>query len=725
MPQSRAAMTVGAAARRRARASACSTCAPRPGGKTTHLAALMEGRGDRRRRRAPSRPRRRAARARPRAWARTASSRSAPPTPPARRSPAPTTACSSTRRARTWARSRSRPDARWRKARRAARAGSRACRRRSCAPAPTRCGPAARSSTRPARSRPPRTRTSWPRSWPSGGTSRADDLRSDAPLWEHASVPALPADPPAPRRDRGVLHRPPPPRGGGVSDEEVDLGRRLPGLPRAVAARDEPARPLPLRELPAPLRARARSARTAASTRRSCACRAPPCTPATTAGARCSSRSDGGAEPPASPRRSSPPTSPASASRSPPCSTAGARTIHVDVMDGHFVPPLSMGPAVVAALADQVHDAGGYLDVHLMVERPERHVADFAEAGADGDHDPRRRRRRTRNYALAAVRDAGCRAGLALNPGTPAVAALASSSTTLDLVALHDRQPRLGRPGVPARLDREARAAARAARRRRRRSRSTAASTRDRRAVRPRGRDRVRRRLGGVRRADPGRGLPRDRRRSARRPECGQPYGRGHLLASTIVTDAMACTILIVDDHPRFRASARVVLESEGFDVVGEAADGASAIAECCRLRPEVVLLDVQLPDTDGFDVCRADHRARRAPDGDHDLEPRPLDFGPLVTTLRRLRLRPQGRALGRARAGAARPVTGLRRALGLVAIEGIVVGLVAARDRPVLRPRRARKAVNAAPRPVHRLVVHRRRPVRLVAAARTTASAC
>jgi DNA-binding NarL/FixJ family response regulator len=62
--------------------------------------------------------------------------------------------------------------------------------------------------------------------------------------------------------------------------------------------------------------------------------------------------------------------------------------------------------------------------------------------------------------------------------------------------------------------------------------------------------------------------------------------------------------ILIVDDHPSFRASARVVLESEGFDVVGEAVDGASALTECRRLRPEVVLLDVQLPDTDGFDVC-------------------------------------------------------------------------------------------------------------------------
>ena len=66
----------------------------------------------------------------------------------------------------------------------------------------------------------------------------------------------------------------------------------------------------------------------------------------------------------------------------------------------------------------------------------------------------------------------------------------------------------------------------------------------------------------------------------------------------------MCYRILIVDDHPSFRASARVVLESEGFEVVREAVDGASAVTECCRLRPEVVLLDVQLPDTDGFDVC-------------------------------------------------------------------------------------------------------------------------
>jgi DNA-binding NarL/FixJ family response regulator len=63
-------------------------------------------------------------------------------------------------------------------------------------------------------------------------------------------------------------------------------------------------------------------------------------------------------------------------------------------------------------------------------------------------------------------------------------------------------------------------------------------------------------------------------------------------------------SVLIVDDHPSFRATARALLEAEGLDVVGEAEDGASALAEAERLRPQVVLLDVQLPDTDGFEVA-------------------------------------------------------------------------------------------------------------------------
>jgi DNA-binding NarL/FixJ family response regulator len=67
----------------------------------------------------------------------------------------------------------------------------------------------------------------------------------------------------------------------------------------------------------------------------------------------------------------------------------------------------------------------------------------------------------------------------------------------------------------------------------------------------------------------------------------------------------MATSILIVDDHPSFRASARMLLECEGYDVVGEAEDGQGALDAIRELRPDVVLLDVQLPDIDGPEVAR------------------------------------------------------------------------------------------------------------------------
>lgn len=67
----------------------------------------------------------------------------------------------------------------------------------------------------------------------------------------------------------------------------------------------------------------------------------------------------------------------------------------------------------------------------------------------------------------------------------------------------------------------------------------------------------------------------------------------------------MRTTVLIVDDHGGFRESARALLEAEGFAVVGCAPDGAAALAAVRRLRPEVVLLDIQLPDLDGFAVAR------------------------------------------------------------------------------------------------------------------------
>jgi ribulose-phosphate 3-epimerase len=110
---------------------------------------------------------------------------------------------------------------------------------------------------------------------------------------------------------------------------------------------------------------------------------------------------------------------------------AGARIIHVDVMDGHFVPPITVGPLIVAALREQTEAAGAMLDVHLMIERPERQVGEFARAGA---HSITFHAEATPHAAFAAglIRESGAKVGIAINPGT-AVGAIAEVAGMIDL----------------------------------------------------------------------------------------------------------------------------------------------------------------------------------------------------------------------------------------------------------------------------------------------------
>jgi ribulose-phosphate 3-epimerase len=111
---------------------------------------------------------------------------------------------------------------------------------------------------------------------------------------------------------------------------------------------------------------------------------------------------------------------------------AGARVIHVDVMDGHFVPPITIGPLVASSIADQVHAAGGAIDVHLMIEQPERQIEAFAAAGADSISFHAEATAHA-NRTLAAIRELGCLAGIAINPGTP-VEAVAELRGLADIV---------------------------------------------------------------------------------------------------------------------------------------------------------------------------------------------------------------------------------------------------------------------------------------------------
>lgn len=135
---------------------------------------------------------------------------------------------------------------------------------------------------------------------------------------------------------------------------------------------------------------------------------------------------------------------------------AGARVMHVDVMDGHFVPPITIGATIVDAIREQVHEAGGILDVHLMVEQPENHIDAFAEAGADivsihPEATPHAHR------ALEQIREAGCRAGLVLNPSTP-VDVVSELIESLDLVLCMSVNPGWGGQSfIPSSVDKMAR----------------------------------------------------------------------------------------------------------------------------------------------------------------------------------------------------------------------------------------------------------------------------
>jgi len=111
---------------------------------------------------------------------------------------------------------------------------------------------------------------------------------------------------------------------------------------------------------------------------------------------------------------------------------AGARVIHVDVMDGQFVPPITMGPNVVAAMRERASAVGAAIDVHLMIDAPERQIADFAAAGADNITFHLEATAHAHRL-VQAIREQGCRAGVAINPGTPPDA-LAELAGDVDLI---------------------------------------------------------------------------------------------------------------------------------------------------------------------------------------------------------------------------------------------------------------------------------------------------
>jgi ribulose-phosphate 3-epimerase len=132
---------------------------------------------------------------------------------------------------------------------------------------------------------------------------------------------------------------------------------------------------------------------------------------------------------------------------------AGARVIHVDVMDGHFVPVITFGPKMLADVADVIHAYDGFADVHLMIEAPERHLSQFAEAGADSitvhvETCPHL------HSTLQMIHELGCRAGVTLNPATP-VEAIFEAARYADVLLCMSVNPGWGgQQFIPATLER-------------------------------------------------------------------------------------------------------------------------------------------------------------------------------------------------------------------------------------------------------------------------------
>jgi ribulose-phosphate 3-epimerase len=132
---------------------------------------------------------------------------------------------------------------------------------------------------------------------------------------------------------------------------------------------------------------------------------------------------------------------------------AGARVVHIDVMDGHFVPVITFGPKMVADIAGVIHERNAFADVHLMIEEPERHIAQFAEAGADSitvhaETCPHL------HHTLHQIADLGCRAGVTLNPATP-VDAISEAAQYADVLLCMSVNPGWGGQSfIPATLHR-------------------------------------------------------------------------------------------------------------------------------------------------------------------------------------------------------------------------------------------------------------------------------